>query len=157
MVLAKKLISEAIKERNDLFASGILSFSAERIAEFDSRMEELLSSAEARIRKDFNPYNSQKELNVINRLRTYHDNFFAWMEDFSLPHTNNLSERELRGAKTKKKVSGQFESIQHAEYYSDILTYTRTCRNNGINEIDALSRLMQGNPITVKEIFPELY
>ena len=155
MVLAKKLISEAIKERNDLFARGVLSFSAERIAEFDSRMEELLSSAEARIRKDFNPYNSQKELNVINRLRKYHDNFFAWMEDFSLPHTNNLSERELRGAKTKKKVSGQFESIQYAGYYSDILTYTRTCRKNGFNEIDALSRLMQGNPVTVGEIFPE--
>lgn len=155
MVLAKKLISGAIKERNDLFARGGLSFSAERIAEFDSRMEELLSSAEARIRKDFNPYNSQKELNVINRLRKYHDNFFAWMEDFSLPHTNNLSERELRGAKTKKKVSGQFESIQYAGYYSDILTYTRTCRKNGINEITALSRLMQGNPLTVREIFPE--
>ena len=96
-------------------------------------------------------------LHVINRLRKYHDNFFAWMEDFSLPHTNNLSERELRGAKTKKKVSGQFESIQYAGYYSDILTYTRTCRKNGINEIDALSRLMQGNPLTVREIFPEFH
>ena len=55
----------------------------------------------------------------------------------------------------KKKVSGQFEFTQYAGYYADILTYTRTCRKNGINEIYALSRLMQGNPVTVMEIFPE--
>ena len=66
-----------------------------------------------------------------------------------------MSERQLRTAKTKKKVSGQFESEEAAMYYADILTYTRTCRQNGINEIYALSRLTQGNPITVKEIFPE--
>jgi transposase len=155
MAMVKELISEAIKDRNDLAARGIMSFSADRIAAFDARMEELLCAAEARIRAHFNPYNSQNEQNVINRLRAYHDNFFAWMKDFSLPHTNNLSERELRGAKTKKKVSGQFESTQYAGYYADILTYTRTCRKNGINEIYALSRLMQGNPVTVMEIFPE--
>lgn len=155
MSMVKSLISEAIKDRNDLAAGGTRSFSPERIAGFDARMEELLCAAEARIRLDYNPYNSRFEENVIKRLRKYHDNFFAWMSDFSLPHTNNLSERELRGAKTKKKVSGQFESIQYAGYYSDILTYTRTCRKNGINEIYALSRLMEGNPVTVGEIFPE--
>lgn len=155
MAMLKELLAEAIKERNDLFAAGIMSFSEERIARFDARLEELLSGAEAKIKEHFNPYSSRDELNVIKRLRDFHDNFFAWMRDFSLPHTNNLSERELRGAKTKKKVSGQFESEESSKFYADILTYTRTCRRNGFNEIDALSRLMKGNPVTVEEIFPE--
>lgn len=155
MSKAKELLSGAIRDRNDLFAVGIMSFTEEQIAAFDARFEELLAGAEAKAKKHFNPYSSKDELNIIKRLRTYHDNYFAWMRDFTLPHTNNLSERELRCAKTKKKVSGQFESIEFARYYADILTYTRTCRRNGINEMYALSRLMQGSPVTVSEIFPE--
>lgn len=155
MQLVKKLIADAIKERNKLFAEGIRTFSKDYIAEFDTRLEELLSGAEAKIKEHFNRYSSRDEMNVIERIRDYHNNFFAWMSDFTLPHTDNLSERQLRTAKTKKKVSGQFESEEAAMYYADILTYTRTCRQNGINEIYALSRLTQGNPITVKEIFPE--
>lgn len=57
MIKVKELISEAIKERNDLVARGIRSFSPEHIAGFDSRMEELLCAAEARNRADYNPYN----------------------------------------------------------------------------------------------------
>lgn len=155
MQLVKKLIADAIKARNKLFAEGIRTFSKDYIAEFDTRLEELLSGAEAKIKEHFNRYSSKDEMNVIERIRDYHNNFFAWMSDFTLPHTDNLSERQLRTAKTKKKVSGQFESEEAAMYYADILTYTRTCRQNGINEIYALSRLTQGNPITVKEIFPE--
>ena len=86
--MLKELLAEAIKERNDLFAASIMSFSEERIARFDARLEELLSGAEAKIKEHFNPYSSRDELNVIKRLRDFHDNFFAWMRDFSLPHTN---------------------------------------------------------------------
>ncbi len=50
------------------------------------------------------------------------------------------SERGLRGAKTKLKVSGQFESIEAAANYARLRSYIETCRRNGINEITALER-----------------
>ncbi|SDB67723.1 hypothetical protein SAMN02910263_04011, partial [Butyrivibrio sp. INlla16] len=81
------------------------------------------------------------------------ENFFAWIYDFSIPTTNNLSERSLRGIKTKMKVSGQFASTDTADNYALIRTYIETCRRNGINEIEALSRLCNGKPYTVEEIF----
>ncbi|MBQ7616192.1 MAG: transposase, partial [Butyrivibrio sp.] len=40
---------------------------------------------------------------LLRRLKKYHDNYFAWMKDFSLPTTNNLSERALRGRKITRK------------------------------------------------------
>ena len=40
-----------------------------------------------------------------------------------------------------------------AEFYADIRTYIDTCRRNGINEMEALTRLCNGNPYTVQEIF----
>ena len=51
------------------------------------------------------------------------------------------------------KVSGQFASTDTADNYALIRTYIETCRRNEINEIEALSRLCNGNPYTVEEIF----
>ena len=76
-----------------------------------------------------------------------------WMQDFSLPYDDNLSERGLRGAKSKMKIAGQFQSIQTAQYYANIRTYIETCYRNNINPTEALIRLMEDNPYTVDEIF----
>ena len=76
-----------------------------------------------------------------------------WMRDFSLPHSNNLSERALRSVKSHCKVSGQFESVEYARYHARLKTYLETCRRNGFNEILALHRLAEGNPVSVEELF----
>ena len=81
------------------------------------------------------------------------DNYFRWVEDFSLPTTNNLAERGLRCIKSHMKISGQFDSEKTARYYAVVKTYVETCRKNNINEMDALSRLCKGDPYTVEEIF----
>ena len=78
-----------------------------------------------------------------------------WVGDFSLPTTNNLSERSLRMTKTKLKVAGQFWKVETAREFALVRAYTETCRRNGINEQRALLRLMEGNPYTLKEILGE--
>ena len=79
-------------------------------------------------------------------------NYFEWIRDFDIPTTNNLSERSLRFAKTKDKISGQFESVDYAKHFADIRTYPGTCAANGINEYTALLRLTRGNPFSLSEI-----
>lgn len=51
------------------------------------------------------------------------------------------------------KISGQFQSEKAGDNYAAIMTYIMTCRKNNINEIVALKRLCEGNPLTVDEIF----
>lgn len=51
------------------------------------------------------------------------------------------------------KISGQFASEKTATYYATVKAYVETCRENHINEMEALSRLCAGNPYTVEEIF----
>ena len=46
--------------------------------------------------------------------------------DFDVPFTNNLSERNLRGIKSKMKVSGQFQNIDRAIDYANIRSYIET-------------------------------
>ena len=91
----------------------------------------------------------------MRRIEEYRRNYFLWVEDFTLPTTNNLSERGLRGIKSHMKISGQFESEEAAQNFARIKTYIETCRRNGINEIQALQRLCEGDPYTVEEIFTE--
>ncbi|MCD7902729.1 MAG: hypothetical protein LUF91_02985, partial [Oscillospiraceae bacterium] len=78
---------------------------------------------------------------------------FVDIHNFSLPTTDNLSERGLRGIKSHMKISGQFDSEKTAKYYAAVKTYVETCRKNGIDEMQALSRLCEGNPYTAEEIF----
>ena len=75
------------------------------------------------------------------------------MYDFTLPTDDNLSERALRGVKSKMKIAGQFQNEKTARYYADIKTYIETCYRNNINPTEALIRLMEDNPYTVDEIF----
>lgn len=149
----KDKISKTIKERNDLKRKGIMEFSEEYRECFHKQMKQLLKEAGKLAEKNSSRYSGPDERALVSRLDRYYDNYFAWVDDFSLPVTNNLSERSLRGIKTKMKVSGQFASSATAGYYATIRSYIETCRRNGINEIEALVRLCKGKPYTICEIF----
>ena len=151
----KALIGKTIKDRDDAIAEGCTSFSDSYIRMFDEQFFRYLSDGWKENEEDPKNYGVEFEQALLRRLEKYHDNYFAWMKDFSLPTTNNLSERSLRGVKSHEKISGQFESVTTARYHAVIKTYTETCRRNGINEFEALKRLCDGNPYTVREVFSE--
>ena len=151
----KQLVSGTIRDRNDRILSGEESFGEAYIENFNKKMTELLGKAEGEAAANTSDYSGPFERALIARIIDYRENFFAWVEDFSLPTTNNLSERALRGVKTKMKVSGQFASARTADNYAAIRTYIETCRRNGINEMSALTRLCNGNPYTIEEIFSQ--
>ena len=149
----KELISTTIHDRKCLIDAGVKAFDDTYTASFEDRLNDILDQSEKTNDEDFNPYFGQFEKNLIKRIRKYHDNYFAWVYDFSLPTTDNLSERALRCIKSRMKVSGQFQSEITAGYFAKIKSYIETCRRNGINEIHALTRLCDGNPYSVNEIF----
>ena len=101
-------------------------------------------------------YGAGFERTLLTRIDKYRRNYFLWVEDFSIPTTNNLAEWGLRGVKSHMKISGQFGSEAAADNHALIRTYIETCRRNKINEISALERLCTGNPYSVAEIFPSL-
>ena len=149
----KELIARTIHERKKLLEKGIGKFEEEYIEKFNTKLSELLERAEKVAMENNSKYSGQPERALVERIKNFRENYFAWVYDFTLPTTNNLSERALRGIKSKMKISGQFTSVETAEFYADIRTYIDTCRRNGINDMEALTRLCNGNPYTVQEIF----
>lgn len=151
----KLLVQKIIHDRNELINTNehVASFDIEYINDFDAQYEDILYNAiEENLSKKKTHYDKDERA-LINRILEYKDNYFIWMYDFSLPINDNLSERGLRGAKSKMKIAGQFQNEKTAKYYADIKTYIETCYRNKINPTDALIRLMEDNPYTVEEIF----
>ena len=147
-----KLFQEYDHKRKILIKEGKDTFSSEEINDFILWLDEYLLLGLEENEKDKKSYYSDKEETLINRIMEYRDNYIYWILDFSLPFTNNLSERNLRGVKSKQKVSGQFQNINSATDYANIRSYIETCRLYGKNEYDCLSKLVEGNPYTLSEL-----
>jgi transposase len=60
--------------------------------------------------------------------------------------TNNISERDLRPAKTQQKISGRLTSEDITQDRLDIRSYIDTARKHGINVMTALRHAVSGAP-----------
>ncbi len=149
-------IALTIHDRNLAVDANKSGFEKEYVEAFHSRLDAILHHGWQEYEADkekMKKYGAPFERALLNRIEEYRHNYFAWVEDFSLPTTNNLSERALRAVKSKMKIAGQFESEEYAKCFAMIRTYVETCRRNDVNEIDALRRLCEGQPYTVDELF----
>ena len=147
----KELITISIKQRLE-FINNNQTYNEEFTNNFFNEFNRIMLWAIEENRQRESIYYKQEEKTLIGRILDYKDNYFAWVADFSLPTTNNLSERSLRSSKTKQKVSGQFKNIDRAKDFAVIKTYIETCYRNGINPMDALFRLSIGVPFTLDEV-----
>lgn len=148
-----ELFQEYDHKRKELITKNIDSFNNEEINKFIMKLDnQLLNGLEENEQDEIKPYYSEKELTLIWRIMEYRDNYIYWILDFDIPFTNNLSERNLRGIKSKMKVSGQFQNISSAIDYANIRSYIETCRLYGVNEYVSLTRLVEDNPYTFAEL-----
>lgn len=147
-----KLFQEYDHKRKELIEKGIDTFTDDEINDFILELDNALLKGLEENEGDSKPYYADKELTLIYRIMEYRDNYIYWILDFDIPFTNNLSERNLRGIKSKMKVSGQFQNIDRAKDYANIRSYIETCRIYGKNEYDSLSKLVEGNPYTLAEL-----
>lgn len=145
------LLVETNKERKRYIEDN-LYFENKYIDEVQNKYDEILLEAKEANKSDFNKYYGTDEKRLINRMIKYKANYLMWVVRFDVPFDNNLSERSLRMAKTKMKVSGQFANIKNAEYYAAIRSYIETCKRNDVNEHIALVKLFEGKPYTIEEI-----
>lgn len=149
----KELLGKTNTERNAAIERGQEAFDDAYVKTFYGKFDRIMLDAMEENKTNNDKYYGKDESTLILRILTFKDNYLSWVVNFELPFSNNLSERSLRGIKSKMKISGQFQSEVTAKYYAAIKSYIETCYRNGINEIAALVRLCEGNPYTVKEIF----
>lgn len=131
-------ISDTYKRRKQLLSEGAREFSFMEVDEFFIRFDNLWLRGIGENKQDESLYHAKRERALLNRLQKYRVEYFSWVTDFSLPFSNNVSERSLRGTKSKMKIAGQFQHITAAKNYATIRTYTETCKRHGMNIVDVL-------------------
>lgn len=152
---AKKLIellTKMNKKRNHLIKKGKEEFSKEELSKFEDKFQKIMIQAYQEKEAEGQKYYVDTEENLIRRILDYKNEYLLWVHDFEVPFTNNLSERGLRGAKSKQKASGQFWSEESASWYATIRTYIETCNRNNVNIYNALLMLSAGKPYSLEEI-----
>ena len=81
------------------------------------------------------------------RLDTHADDVLRFATDFVVPFDNNLRERDVRMLKIAQKISaGGFRSTEGAEAFLAFRSYLSTDAKQGVNRLDALQQLFNGNP-----------
>lgn len=87
-----------------------------------------------------------KARNLLDRLRDQAPEVWRFMDDPTVPFTNNLAERDVRMPKVKQKISGGFRTQTGLETFCTIRSYLATLQKQGVNLFDALVLTFQGAP-----------
>ena len=78
----------------------------------------------------------------MNRLKKYADNHLLFLKKFFVPFSNNRAEADLRFTKIRQKI-GKFRSIEGANNFVVIRSFTSTCSKNNKSLNSSLKEILK--------------
>lgn len=87
--------------------------------------------------------------NLLDALLRHSDRVLAFLDDLTVPFTNNQAERDLRMTKVQQKIAGTFRSETGATAYCRLRSYLSTMRKQGHGMLEALAAVCTGRPLPV--------
>ena len=87
--------------------------------------------------------------NLLDDLLRRADQVLAFLDDLSIPFTNNQAERDLRMVKVQQKIAGTFRSEGGATAFCRIRSYLSTMRKQGHAMLAALAAVFAGQPLPI--------
>lgn len=87
--------------------------------------------------------------NLLNAFLHRAEQVLGFVEDLSIPFTNNLAERDLRMMKVQQKISGTFRSVEGITAFCAIRSYISTMRKQGRPLLASLRAVFAGSPFPI--------
>lgn len=128
----KQLFQEAIFYKRQMAIDDYRGAN-QKVIEFENRLSKLLGVDYSGKHKKLKAF--------IKRLLKNRDSILTFLYHLEVPPDNNGSERAIRNAKVKMKISNQFKSFDFANHYAIIRSVIDTTIKNSRNVFDALSCL----------------
>lgn len=79
-------------------------------------------------------------------LRDYKEQVFLFTRNFSVPWTNNASERGAKAAKRHQAVSGYWHTLRTLARWCRIRSYLDSATAHGLTALDAIRAAIEGKP-----------
>lgn len=79
---------------------------------------------------------------LLKRYQQIRENLLLFLEDETIPPTNNSSEQALRWSVVFRKVTNGFRSDWGAELFAQVRSLVNTAKRQGISALDAISRAL---------------
>ncbi len=140
------LLCEMNKKRKELQELGVGSFPAETLKEYEAEYFSLLEKGKEENKTTPHKYAKQDEKTLLNRMEKYSHNHLLFLQDFSVPFDDNISERDLRKAKNRQKMAGGFRKESGSEMYCSIMTVIETLKKRKMGIMENLKKLFMGTP-----------
>jgi transposase len=87
--------------------------------------------------------------NLLDDLVRRAEQVLAFLDDLTIPFTNNQAERDLRMVKVQQKISGTFRSEIGLAAFCRIRRYLSTMRKQGHPMLTALVAVFRGHPLPI--------
>ncbi len=128
----KQLIQKAIELKAELTPDDYLHGN-ENVKLLETQMDTLLQTELDSKHKKIQAF--------IKRLRKNRNAIFTFLHHHKVPPDNNASERSIRTAKVKMKVSNQFKSLDGAQHFAILRSLIDTTIKNSQNVLEMLASL----------------
>jgi transposase len=137
----KQVFKDAISYKKQMTIDDYLQTN-QNVKEFENQLTELLQIDYSGKHKKLRAF--------IKRLIKNRASIFTFLYHLEVPPDNNGSERAIRNAKVKMKISNQFKSPDFANHYAIIRSVIDTTIKNSKNVFDALSCLANQKSIAAE-------
>ncbi len=84
--------------------------------------------------------------NLLRRLDAQRADVQRHWTNPAVAFDNNQAERDVRMVKLQQKISGCFRTLAGARAFCAVRSYLQTAAKHGVGQLDALTRLFNGNP-----------
>lgn len=88
-------------------------------------------------------------LNLLDAFLHPAEQVLGFLDDLSIPFTNNLAERDLRMIKVQQKISGTFRSTEGLSAFCTLRSYLSTMRKQGRCLLASLRAVFVGSPFPI--------
>jgi len=146
----QKLLMSMYVNKAKLLAKGIDKAPGSMIREFSGQYDRIVASGIKRnpipkvVKRTRGRPKKGTVRSLLDRLLKLKTDVMRFFTDFRVPYSNNIAEKSYRLSKKKMQIAGTFRASDGGERFATIFSIIDTCRKNGINPIDALSKVFAG-------------